>query len=155
MDFVAEVLDNISSQLCGSSERLNNRKDQVNLHAKKVELPKNHSLESLHEALRSLVKSLDRAFLILDDLDACGPMLSLLLEDQLSWLQQLGVSILVTSRVPHQKNWELAYCDVDTHCDVDPNHRELDIYWKCKLCLEDDYVICDMCKEQKHACLKR
>ena len=103
----------------------------------------------LRETVAPLISSFDCVFLVVDDIDLlwCDPDGYLEFEAELSWLQDRRVKILTTSRVPFHKT------TVDAVCDIFPDeHHDLDVWWQCQRCLDQDFYICDDCKEAGHGC---
>lgn len=103
--------------------------------------------QALHVRLQSWKNS--RAFLLLDGIDRCASTLRLFLEDELSALQEQGLSIFWTSRLAVFEQRE-ATCDHLNHGDYpddDPltqDERGALITWlKCRECNE---VLCFDCK---------
>jgi len=111
-------------------------------------------IEALRSAIERVISTLKVVLLVVDDVDVLWhePAEYLAFEEALSWLRGLGVKILITSRVPFHKSTLEAVCDVKPK-----EHRHLDIWWQCKLCLETEpeFFICDVCKEAGHGCPKR
>ncbi|KAI5928599.1 hypothetical protein F4810DRAFT_644354 [Camillea tinctor] len=111
------------------------------LHQRNVE-----RLRFLRRALHSCITTFDRVFLILDDFDKCDEMAELFLEDELAKLQELGVKIMLTSRIQCRKEPPLStFCDV---CDSE----WLRVYWECSTCLDEPFVICADCRERDESC---
>lgn len=87
------------------------------------------------------------AYLLLDGIDRCGATLRLLLESELSALQRLGMSILLTSRLAVFENEE-ATCD---HSSLPLSMRKaLDVYMQCQSC--DEAIICLPCMREGKVC---
>ena len=113
-----------------------------------VEQPVNASLEQVNAALYPLLEKFSRVFLIVDDLDACGPSASQIVEEHLCMLQRRNVKIMVTSRITlHKTVYDSPLCDVCGQ--VAP------VFWTCMLCQQGvHYVqICNDCKEQQCCCI--
>ncbi|KAK7926949.1 tol protein [Apiospora marii] len=105
--------------------------------------------EALFEWIRDQVKPLDRAFLVIDDLDLAFHDITQYreLESQLSQLQGLGFKLLTTSRVPYLTG-ELRGCDVETHT----GPAQLRFWWHCETCGSGAYDICQECKNAGNGC---
>lgn len=103
----------------------------------------------VYEWIRDQVKPLDRAFLVVDDLDLAFHNIVQYrdLELQLSQLQDLGFKILTTSRVPYLTG-ELRLCDVKTHT----GPAQLRFWWHCETCGSGAYDICQECKNAGNGC---
>lgn len=88
-----------------------------------------------------------RAYLLLDGIDRCGATIRLLLELELSALQRLGMSILLTSRLAVFENEE-ATCD---HSSLPLSMRKtLDVYMQCESC--EETIICLPCMREGKTC---
>jgi hypothetical protein len=97
----------------------------------------------IRELLNKRLSSCERAFLVLDGVDACGTALEMLLDAELTRLQQRGLLVLVTSRIPLYQKPE------DVTCDVHESER-LTLFWECGVCHE--FIICYPCKEKTNEC---
>jgi len=97
----------------------------------------------IREVLYKRLSSHRRAFLVLDGVDRCGEALEMLLDAELASLQQRGVSVLVTSRLPVYEKPEEVTCDVHAS-------ERLTLFWECGVCHE--FVICYPCKENTNRC---
>ncbi|TDZ29072.1 hypothetical protein C8035_v004609 [Colletotrichum spinosum] len=112
-------------------------------------------LQQLRNALFSRLDELDRAFLIVDDIDSFSTAECLLLERELSLLSAQGLKVLMTSRIRYVKT-----VPVNTFCDSCSGSESsyLDIYWKCSHCqgtgVKSDIVhtLCRRCKETRKPC---
>ncbi|KAK8127354.1 hypothetical protein PG984_008462 [Apiospora sp. TS-2023a] len=105
--------------------------------------------EALYGWIRDQIKLLDRAFLVIDDLDLAFQDIAQYreLESQLSRLQDLGFKILTTSRVPYLTG-ELRGCDVATHS----GPAQIRFWWHCETCGSGAYDICHECKSAGNGC---
>jgi hypothetical protein len=102
-----------------------------------------HRIEQIRQALYSRLSSLQRAFLVLDDVDKLSSALDLQLNDELLSLQERGLAVTVTSRLSLQEPGYV-YCDV---CKV---RRPLTLFWECQVCQE--IICCYSCKEKVDVC---
>lgn len=93
----------------------------------------------------SEISEAGRAFLVIDHLDFCSPSLKELIERELSMLQEGGLKILLTSRLPRHEEAEDTWCDSSDHVQNLP----LKLYWHCPSCGED---ICEVCKGDQTFC---
>ncbi|KAF2186876.1 hypothetical protein K469DRAFT_570948 [Zopfia rhizophila CBS 207.26] len=167
--FIEDFLGTIYSQL-GESEALvdDDSDDLYKEYEKACEEDARVSarINLIQEALYSRLSSCPRAYLILDGPDRCSSALHLMLETHLAALQNRGLSIMITSRLPVFDNGE-AWCDHKYHNrehnegnkgDVDDEDDDYDdyevresliLYLQCKTC-ED--VMCFPCKEKGEIC---
>src|SRR5215469_12024832 len=91
----------------------------------------------VRELLHKQLLSRKRAFLVLDGIDGCSTALEMLLNAELTSLQQRGLSVLVTSRLPLYEKPEEVTCDVH-------ESERLTLFWECGVCHE--FIICYPCK---------
>ncbi|KAF3004451.1 hypothetical protein E8E14_002765 [Neopestalotiopsis sp. 37M] len=114
------------------------------------------NVDSLRCAIDLHIKSFDRIFLVLDDLDlAWGDFTEYQdLEEELDALNDKGIKILTTSRVQFK-------CDTRyIECDANPKHsgRLVDFWWQCSICrfrdpeVQAPYDVCDECKDAGLRC---
>ncbi|KAK6827657.1 tol protein [Apiospora arundinis] len=103
----------------------------------------------MYEWIQNRMKPLDRAFLVIDDLDQafCDIAQYQDIESHISRLQSLGFKILVTSRVPYQTG-EISACDVETHT----GPSKLLLWWECETCGPEVYDMCYECKDAGALC---
>lgn len=87
-----------------------------------------------------------QAFLILDNVDQCNAALRELLDRELSTLQNIGLKVVTTSRLPRYEAFETA---VNRRCDFHAGYFETDLYWHCDKCERD---ICESCKGGEEDC---
>ncbi|KAH7123677.1 hypothetical protein B0J11DRAFT_318642 [Dendryphion nanum] len=116
-------------------------------------------IQSLREILYILLSKLPktiRTFLILDGIDLCTVALRVLLENELFKMQEINVSVMLTSRVRVFEKQRRHRCDHLNHGDMpdddplEPDEREnLDLFWKCKICSK---LLCFPCREAGRAC---
>ncbi|KAK7996825.1 hypothetical protein PG989_004865 [Apiospora arundinis] len=108
-----------------------------------------HEDGAMYEWIQNRMKPLDRAFLVIDDLDQafCNIAQYQDIESHISRLQSLGFKILVTSRVPYQTG-EISTCDVETHT----GPSKLLLWWECETCGPEAYDICYECKDAGTLC---
>ncbi|KAH7051071.1 hypothetical protein B0J12DRAFT_661973 [Macrophomina phaseolina] len=109
---------------------------------------KQNVLHLLRKALAARLAILERAFLVLDDIDRCYE--SSALEAELSRLQELGLKILVTSRVPLNTSVLEYRCDTGVHGKEEWEVPCCKVCWWCSKCKYD--IICHGCKEAGHVC---
>jgi hypothetical protein len=109
--------------------------------------------KALHSRLRSLKSR--RAFLLLDGIDRCDSTLRMLLEGELSDLQEEGLSVFLTSRIAMFEQRK-SLCDHLNHGgypDDDPltlDERDPLIIWlKCRKC---NKVLCFECRSARRVC---
>ncbi|KAF1946297.1 hypothetical protein EJ02DRAFT_249210 [Clathrospora elynae] len=108
-------------------------------------------LSTLREALCIRLEALRsaRAFLLLDGIDICDQSLRLLLHEELAKLLEMGLSILITSRLA-------VFEQLLTRCDhpEDPEPKDvrepLSMYYTCRVCGK---FLCITCKDSKRSCL--
>lgn len=104
-------------------------------------------IDSIARALRLRTTELVRegdVVLIIDHLDRCSPALQELVQQHLSILQNEGMKILITSRLP---TYEPA---IDIFCDYHTQDTPLVVFWRCSKCQKRD--ICVNCKESDTRC---
>lgn len=101
-----------------------------------------------------------RSFLVIDGIDACTYNTWLSIERELAHLQQCGLRIFVTSRVPFQRSIVMHTCHVDA-CELWGQQFEPYDTWLCRKCYDEEQVkdtvfaVCDTCKlTDKWKCLK-
>lgn len=105
----------------------------------------------LRKALLARLSSLEHAFLVLDGIDRCYE--GTVLGEELSRLQDHGLKIMTTSRVPCNASVDRVSCDTDAHCDdFFPPYTNL--YWWCHKCKDENDMICQPCREKGHGCRK-
>ena len=97
----------------------------------------------IREVLYKRLSSHQRAFLVLDGVDGCSAALEMLLDTELASLQQRGLSVLVTSRLPLYEKPEEVTCDVHAS-------ERLTLFWECGVCHE--FIICYPCKAKTNMC---
>jgi hypothetical protein len=116
-----------------------------------------HRLNLIRKALHSRLHAFkeSRAFLLLDGIDRCDSTLRLLLEEEVSQLQKMGLSVLQTSRLAVFEQ-DVGVCDHREHGDApdnDPLPQEdrevLDLFLLCKECRD---VLCFTCKNAGMVC---
>ena len=110
-------------------------------------------LQSLRAALSVLLGVLKeaRAFLLLDGIDRCDQTQRLLLDDELSKLLDLGLSVLITSRIAVFKRVH-PVCDHpdDPEYDIPEDDRPpLSMYYKCSICKD---IVCMPCRSARRSC---
>ncbi|KAF2795818.1 hypothetical protein K505DRAFT_239126 [Melanomma pulvis-pyrius CBS 109.77] len=110
--------------------------------------------KAVYSRLETLAKSA-RAFLVLDGIDLCSSTLYLLLDMELSVLQEKGLCILLTSRIAVFEQLE-ARCDHSNHGDapdddpIEEKDREvLDLFLLCRVC---ESVLCFNCRDAGRIC---
>ncbi|KAK8080774.1 hypothetical protein PG997_008592 [Apiospora hydei] len=105
--------------------------------------------DTIYEWIQDRRKLLNRAFLVMDDLDLAFHDAAQYreFESQLCRLQSLGFKILTTSRVPY-KTVDSRQCDVESHS----GPAELRLWWHCETCGSGAYDICQDCKDSKQGC---
>jgi hypothetical protein len=118
----------------------------------------NRRIDLIRKAVLSRVKDLlksIRVYLVLDGLERCNSILRLLLETELSALQDCGLSIFITSRIAVFEQLE-AFCDNPNHGDaseeeqIDEDDLEaLELYFVCR---NDDQVMCFPCRDANRRC---
>ncbi|USP77062.1 uncharacterized protein yc1106_04336 [Curvularia clavata] len=104
-------------------------------------------IDSIAQALRLRIAELVRkgdAVLIIDHLDQCSPVLRELVQQQLDILQDEGLKILVTSRLPRHEPAMTIWCDYH------PQDSPLKVFWRCSKCQQKD--ICINCKREDTPC---
>ncbi|KAF1840463.1 uncharacterized protein K460DRAFT_208877 [Cucurbitaria berberidis CBS 394.84] len=111
--------------------------------------------EALYSRLGALQKA--RAFLLLDGIDRCSQTLRLMLEEELAKLSDVGLSILLTSRLAVFEQGEVR-CDHRNHGnqpDDDPlplaSREALDMFLECSHCGAD---LCLTCRDANRICPK-
>ncbi len=114
-------------------------------------------LRRLRKAIRLRLHALQnaRAFLLLDGIDRCGPTIRMMLDEELARFLEMGLSILVTSRLSDLQEDE-AMCDHEDH-DVQPSDGSpplnyqymLDVFLECHLC---EKLLCFTCRSQNRHC---
>ena len=139
--FVEDFLASICRQLEPSDEDAQLDGYIERGHGKRVAI----RIDLIREVLHERISSRKRTFLVLDGVDRCGSVLELLLGAELANLQQRGLSVLVTSRLPVYEKPEIVTCDVH------PSER-LTLFWECDVCHE--FIICYPCKEKTDQCEK-
>lgn len=104
-------------------------------------------LELVAKALRHRTVGLNRkgdVVLIIDHLDQCSPALRELMQRELSMLQDEGLKILTTSRLPRHEPAVVRWCDYH------PRDRSLQVFWRCSNCQKTD--VCVHCKGEQSFC---
>lgn len=104
-------------------------------------------IDSIAQALRLRTAELARkgdAVLIIDHLDQCSPALRELVQQQLNILQDEGLKILVTSRLPRHESAMTVWCDYH------PRDSPIKVFWRCSKCQQKD--ICINCKIKDPPC---
>ena len=157
-NFVEDALVSIYHQLGKSNDDLSfsayQQYEEVCQKGSRVAL----RIEAIRKALETRLSSIDRAFVIFDDLDRCNQALDVLLREQLAILQRQRLKVMTTSRLPL---WQVGILDVvpdDVFCDGprcprDPSER-LSLFWVCADCTEDPFVLCYSCIDDKPVCAK-
>jgi hypothetical protein len=100
-------------------------------------------MTSIAQALMRRVNELaeeGHVFLVIDHLDLCSPSLKELLRRDLAVLQDRGLRILVTSRLPRHEP------AIEKFCDYHDDDCPIQIYWHCPNCEGD---ICEACKGEQ------
>ena len=93
-----------------------------------------------------------RVYLLLDGVDRCGATILLLLDSELSELQRLGMSIMLTSRLAVFENEE-ATCQYSSL--YESLRPALDVYMQCGGCEEgEETIICLPCTRAGKICDK-
>ena len=103
--------------------------------------------ETLYARLACLSQSDIRAFLVFDGFDRCSIPLRLLLERDLSALQDRSLRILLTTRLPIFEQQQDYYCDGEDH---GPQAPLQEAFVECKS--HEDLVLCLACKEKLAMC---
>lgn len=104
-------------------------------------------INSIAQALRLRTAELVRkgdVVLIIDHLDQCSPALRELVQQQFNILQDEGLKILVTSRLPRHEPAIIIWCDYH------PQDSPLQVFWRCSKCQQKD--ICINCKREDTPC---
>jgi len=104
-------------------------------------------ISSISQALRLRTAELAKkgdVVLIIDHLDQCSTALRELIQQHLDVVQDEGLKILVTSRLPRH---ELV---MNIWCDYHPRDSPLTVFWRCSKCQERD--ICINCKREDTSC---
>lgn len=133
-EVVADVLGSIRKQLLPWSSQSEEM------------APNEETLDHNRQSLKTVLTQVGHAFLVIDGLDHCGHEAWFRLEEELSKLNNDGLSILVTSRVPFRRN------TTQYDCDRCPEKRPVKIYWQCHSCREEDYCVCGNCKIDGDVC---
>lgn len=105
-------------------------------------------IEMIEQVLRRKIadiRKVNHAFLVVDNLDQCNSSLKELLRRQLSILNDQGLSILVTSRLPQHERQEDVWCDFH-----EKGFFPQEFYWQCMIC--EKCFICEDCKGQEQLC---
>lgn len=154
------LLTEIQRQLhlitCDTFQKKNHARENLKTSIQEPHGSEINDVDSLRCAIESQIKSFDRVFLVLDDLDLAWENFEDYqnLEDELDLLNEKGIKILTTSRVQFK-------CDTRYgECDADERHRGrlVDFWWQCSICrledpeVQDPYYICDECKNSGHRC---
>jgi hypothetical protein len=116
--------------------------------------------KAITSTLYALLATLDDAYLILDAFDQCERSLRDRIELELTALQELGLRVLVTSRIPTYTGLQ-AFCDHEIH-KTSPELPDgpLQAYWQCHSECEDGLhgecgmLLCFPCHKQGHSCNK-
>ncbi|KAJ6278922.1 hypothetical protein J3E71DRAFT_402057 [Bipolaris maydis] len=104
-------------------------------------------IDSIAQALRLRTAELAKkgdVVLIIDHLEQCSPALRELVQQQFNILQDEGLKILVTSRLPRHEP------AVSVWCDYHPEDLPLKVFWRCSKCQQTD--ICITCKREDTPC---
>ncbi|XP_014555932.1 hypothetical protein COCVIDRAFT_101023 [Bipolaris victoriae FI3] len=104
-------------------------------------------IDSIAQALRLRTAELARkgdVVLIIDHLDQCSPALRELVQHHFDALQDEGLKILVTSRLPRHEPAMIIWCDYH------PQDSPLTVFWRCSKCQQKD--ICIDCKREDTPC---
>jgi hypothetical protein len=104
-------------------------------------------IDSIAQALRLRIADLARkgdAVLVIDHIDQCSPALRELVQQQFNILQDEGLKILVTSRLPRHEPAMIIWCDYH------PRDSPLKVFWRCSKCKQKD--ICITCKKEDTSC---
>lgn len=154
--FVEDFLRSIFRQLCASNTEIEMNASYVAhykayLEARTLQHRDVVRINLIRNALDSRIKSLDHKFLVIDDFDRCYPAIDLLLEQEMVRLQELGLKIMITSRIPClNKTPTMHYCDA---CPPKP-FTYVSVYWQCQTCEGAPFELCEPCKEQGEGCSK-
>lgn len=104
-------------------------------------------IDLIARALRCRIEDLSkdgRAFLLVDQIEQCSPSLQELVQRELKTLQNRGLKIMITSRLPRYE------AVVDRWCDYHPRDLPIQIFWRCCICERD---ICATCRGNQRYCL--
>ncbi|KAI1502242.1 hypothetical protein F5X99DRAFT_427391 [Biscogniauxia marginata] len=151
--FIEDFMISIFRQLCSRHPGITNNSEVLTsyksyLTACELRQRNAERLRLLRQALHSCISTFDRVFLILDDFDKCNEMAELFLEDELAKLRELGIKIMLTSRIQCRQEPPLkTFCDA---CDAD----WLRVYWECRICPNGSFVLCAACQERGENCHK-
>jgi hypothetical protein len=112
-------------------------------------------IDVIRRALKMGIRSLDRAFLVMDGVDDCGWFTDFSMENDILQLQQVGLKVVLSSRTLCLTSEELgqvrAYCD---NCDEEMK-RNLKVFWRCDSSHHDTpFIICSTCRESFGKCPK-
>jgi hypothetical protein len=144
LTFVEDVLGSILQQVDSpDSERIANYRTVC-----KEGLPAVERMNTLRECLRHYLHS-QHAFLILDGLDYFGAALQYVLRAELVNLQDQGLRIMLTTRLP-----DYTIAPDNTSCDGCHSEESLKLFWTCMKCkpMGNYFDICYDCKEKKQPC---
>jgi hypothetical protein len=94
----------------------------------------------VRDSISSILQTTPCAYLVIDDLDCCGPLVARHLQDELLFYQSQGLRILTTSRISSRSSPPTGYwCD---HCAPDGPYGENPRMWDvdvlvCKACFDE------------------
>lgn len=146
-EFAIDVLESIYCQLTG--KRAGN---DIELQSSE------YKIQGLRDSLYTVLHSIPRAFLVIDDLDNCGYQAVKAIEKELGILQEYRLRTMITSRIAR-------YPTVRWSCDAGGGHSiraDCDV-WVCSDCyqaaeeldgkdkedvLDDLFATCTSCKEE-------
>ncbi|KAI1492176.1 hypothetical protein F5X96DRAFT_692076 [Biscogniauxia mediterranea] len=149
--FIEDLMVSILRQLCSQNTAIEDDSEVFSRFESYLEVCRLRQrnaerLRLLRKTVHSCISTFDRVFLILDDFDKCDEMAELFLEDELAKFQELGVKIMLTSRIQCRKEPPLS-----TFCDA-CNLEGLSIYWECRTCPDEPFVLCASCQEGHESC---
>lgn len=149
--FVEDFLACVYSQICSNSEESDTTARTPSIpHAYENACHSGEAyatrLDILRSELRTLLKSTEHNFLVLDGFDQLDAASRMLLEHELRESHVHNLSLMVTRRVPlFEKPQERARCD---GCVKDP----IFLYWECSECPPFEQDFCYECKENGVLC---
>lgn len=111
------------------------------------------NIEALRAAVASELSPLERAFLLLDDVDLCDSRQWRAIETELAILQQQRMNIMTTSRLSLWHEYSTAYCD--TEMEPDHSHLPTQLFWYCRCqdSVEEAILVCQSCKDAGYVCV--
>lgn len=106
------------------------------------------SLDDVREALFECLSKDRRAFLVIDDFDLCSLEVAAAVEEELTKLQDRGLSIFVTSRLPREVMLNVGHCDAVPEDSPWHAYENLNMWWVCATCRnnerpEEDNNVCN------------